>query len=72
MIARGFSLKQSVMAKTKPGKKDLDSYNIKGTNKSVRRNFFFFYLLLYNACLYLCVLLMGSMLMALICSNLSV
>ena len=25
------------MAKTKPGKKDLDSYNIKGTNKVVRR-----------------------------------
>lgn len=26
------------MAKTKPGKKDLDSYSIKGTNKVVRRN----------------------------------
>lgn len=25
------------MAKTKPGKKDLDSYTIKGTNKVVRR-----------------------------------
>lgn len=25
------------MAKTKPGKKDLDSYTIKGTNKIVRR-----------------------------------
>lgn len=25
------------MAKTKPGKKDLDSYGIKGTNKIVRR-----------------------------------
>lgn len=28
------------MAKTKPGKKDLDSYNIKGTNKVVRRMYF--------------------------------
>lgn len=26
------------MAKTKPGKKDVDSYSIKGTNKIVRRN----------------------------------
>lgn len=32
------------MAKTKPGKKDLDSYTIKGTNKVVRgeASFFFF------------------------------
>ena len=29
------------MAKTKPGKKDLDSYTIKGTNKVVRGEFFF-------------------------------
>lgn len=27
-----------LMAKTKPGKKDLDSYTVKGTNKVVRRN----------------------------------
>lgn len=30
------------MAKTKPGKKDLDSYTIKGTNKVVRGEAFFF------------------------------
>lgn len=30
---------RSSMAKTKPGKKDVDSYTIKGTNKIVRRNF---------------------------------
>ncbi|KAL0444341.1 UNVERIFIED_CONTAM: Chromatin remodeling protein EBS [Sesamum latifolium] len=29
------------MAKTKPGRKDLDSYTIKGTNKIVRRTFIF-------------------------------
>ena len=37
---------QLFMAKTKPGRKDLDSYTIKGTNKVVRRIFSFSHSLL--------------------------
>ena len=47
------------MAKTKPGKKDLDSYTIKGTNKVVRGEvfFFFFVLVVWNLNLWFLFLL---------------
>ncbi|KAH0448029.1 hypothetical protein IEQ34_021829 [Dendrobium chrysotoxum] len=42
------------MAKTKPGKKDLDSYTIKGTNKVVRCTYHFFCSPFSHSSLFLC------------------